>query len=80
MKAGPGRPKGLQNKTTKVLKDMILGALDKAGGEAYLLKQAKDNPNAFMTILGKVLPMQVAGDPENPLRVVTSVRLVGPDG
>ena len=38
---------------------MILGALDEAGGQAYLAQQARQNPTAFMTLLGKVLPQQV---------------------
>lgn len=56
---GPGRPKGSQNKTTKAVKDMILAALDKAGGEDYLARQSEENPTAFMSLLGRVLPMQV---------------------
>lgn len=56
---GPGRPKGSQNKQTKALKEMILHALDEAGGIQYLLAQAHDNPNAFMTLVGKVLPLDV---------------------
>lgn len=70
-KAGPGRPKGLPNKTTTALKEAILLAAEQAGGKggtvAYLKKQAIDNPAAFMTLLGKVLPMQVQGDPSAPL-------------
>jgi hypothetical protein len=58
---GPGRPKGMQNKVTKQLKEMVLGALDQAGGEAYLLTQARDNPGPFMTLLGKILPTQLTG-------------------
>lgn len=61
---GPGRPKGSQNKVTKALKDMILGALDEAheeGGIAYLKQQAKDNPTAFLSLVGRVLPMTVTG-------------------
>jgi len=66
--AGKGRVKGVPNKLTKELKDMIIEALDEAGGVEYLVRQAKKkNPTAFMTLLGKVLPMQVAGDPNNPL-------------
>jgi hypothetical protein len=38
---------------------MILGALHKAGGVAYLARQAKESPAAFMTLVGKVLPTQV---------------------
>lgn len=62
---GPGRPKGIPNKTTQALKDMILGALDNKGGVAYLEKQADENPTAFLTLVGKVLPMTVAGTGEN---------------
>lgn len=54
-----GRQKGTPNKTTAAVKDMILGALDKAGGLDYLLRQSDENPTAFMTLVGKVLPLQV---------------------
>jgi hypothetical protein len=63
-KAGPGRPKGKPNKLTAALKDMILTAMDEAhpeGSVAYLRQQAQDNPVAFMGLVGKVLPLQVAG-------------------
>jgi hypothetical protein len=71
-----GRPKGSPNKTTKALKEMILGALDQAGGEAYLLQQARENPNAFLTLVGKVLPTTLAGDPNNPVTVTTIKRVI----
>lgn len=75
--SGQGRPKGAQNKTTKALKEMILGALDQAGGESYLLQQARENPNAFLTLVGKVLPTTLAGDPENPPSI--TVTFIEPD-
>ena len=59
-----GRQKGTPNKTTGALKDMILKALDQAdpdGAIAYLKKQAQANPTAFMSLVGKVLPLQVSG-------------------
>lgn len=59
-----GRVKGTPNKLTGALKDMILSALDTAGGVNYLVAQAHDNPSAFMTLVGKVLPLQVGGDPD----------------
>ena len=80
--AGKGRPKtggrqkGTPNKLTADVKAMVLEALDKAGGVSYLLTQAQSNPNAFLTLVGKVLPMTVAGDPQNPLGVVTRIELV----
>lgn len=76
---GPGRPKGAANRTTTLLKDAILRAADEAGGAdglvGYLKKQAKDNPGPFMALLGKVLPMQVAGGLEitGNLTVVSGV-------
>lgn len=79
-RAGMGRPKGSQNKTTALLKDAILKAAANAGkGDmvAYLTQQATDNPGPFMALLGKVLPLQIAGDTENPLRV-SIIELVAP--
>ena len=61
--AGKGRPPGTPNKTTKALKDMILGALEQAGGEEYLLECARDPKLAgpFLTLVGKVLPTTLQG-------------------
>jgi hypothetical protein len=75
-----GRAKGTVNKTTALLKDAILKAAELAGGEqglvGYLAQQAVDNPGPFMALLGKVLPLQIAGDPNNPLEVVTRIERV----
>lgn len=64
-KPGPGRPKGAPNKLTMAVKDMVLAALDKAGGVNYLVQQAQENPTAFMTLVGKIIPTQVNGPGEN---------------
>ena len=66
--AGKGRPKGSQNKATKALKDMILGALDDAGGQDYLRRQSIENPTAFMTLIGKVLPTTINADVNGDLK------------
>jgi hypothetical protein len=58
---------------------MILTALDKAGGAEYLLTQAHDNPTAFLTLVGKVLPLTVAGDKDSPLLTGLTVTFVKPD-
>ena len=50
-----GRSAGTPNKFSADLRAMILAALDGAGGEAYLQHQAIENPNAFLTLLGKVI-------------------------
>ena len=60
-----GRAKGTPNKTTALLKDAILKAATDAGDgdmAAYLQAQATANPGPFMALLGKVLPMQIAGE------------------
>jgi hypothetical protein len=72
------RPKGSANKATKALKDMILASLDKAGGEQYLLTQATSNPTAYMTLVGKVLPLQV--DAEHKGTIVAQVVFKGLNG
>lgn len=71
-----GSRKGKPNKITADVKAMILSALDKAGGADYLYEQAKENPNAFLTLVGKVLPMTVAGDYASPLSIAIIERRV----
>ncbi len=62
---GKGRKAGVPNKMTALLKDAILQAAQDAGGEGglvgYLTLQAEENPGPFLSLLGKVLPMQVVG-------------------
>lgn len=72
--SGQGRPKGTPNKTTALVKDMVSKALDAAGGEKYLVKQSKENPVAFLTLVGKLIPVQVGGDPEGNAIVINIVR------
>src|SRR5215468_9757638 len=62
-----GRQKGTPNKMSKALKDMVLGALDDVGGQEYLARMSQEQPGAFMTLLGKVLPTTLAGEPGAPL-------------
>lgn len=69
LRKGGGRKKGVPNKATKALKDMILGALDQAGGQDYLVKQAKINPQAFMGLIGKVLPQELKNQVEGGFTV-----------
>ena len=70
-----GRQKGTPNRLTADLKDMILGALNAKGGQRYLEEQAALNPVAFLTLVGKVLPMTLQGNPDEPITytIVTGV-------
>lgn len=77
-RAGMGRPKGVPNKTTVALKDMILQALDGAGGVDYLQERAQDPKTAaaFLGLVGKVLPMAVTGPDGGAVQTVTRIELV----
>jgi|SRR5215472_4749190 len=66
---GSGRPKGAPNKNSQQIRDMIIGALQQVGGTEYLARQALENPSSFLTLVGKVLPMQVVGDENKPLSI-----------
>jgi hypothetical protein len=77
-----GSRKGVPNKASKELKDMILKALDGAGGVEYLQERAKDprTASAFLTLVGKVLPMTVQGPGADGAHVFTVIerRIVRP--
>jgi hypothetical protein len=66
--SGQGRPKGRLNKTTQAVKDMIEGALREAGGQAYLAKQAVENPGPFLALVGKILPREMVGPGGGPIQ------------
>ena len=73
LRKGGGRPKGVPNKTTALLKDAILAAATKAGGRegliGYLEAQAKANPQSFLPLLGKVLPLQLTGEDGGAIQI-----------
>ena len=64
--------KGVPNKVTADIKCMILTALSNVGGASYLEERANDPKTAaaFLGLVGKVLPMTIAGDPNAPQRIV----------
>ena len=83
LRAGAGRPPGAQNKISLSLKNMILQALDEAGGVDYLKRLAIENSSAFASLLGRVLPTTLqasdsAGRAE--LKMTFTRRIVYPDG
>jgi hypothetical protein len=70
---GPGRPKGSKDKIPQDVKAMVLEALSHAGGAEYLCMQAFDNPKAFLSLVGRVLPLQVTGKDGAPIDLAVSV-------
>lgn len=75
--AGRGRPKGAQNKLTKTVKQAIEAAFDQVGGADYLARMAEQQPAAFLTLIGKVLPMQVEhSNPDGSLKAPTTIQII----
>ena len=62
-----GSRKGIPNKITADVRAMVLAALDRVGGEDYLAQQARDNPKAFLSLLGRIIPTQVTGPGDKEL-------------
>jgi hypothetical protein len=53
------RRKGTPNKLTKGLKEAIISALERAGGEDWLVALAKSDKRTFASLLGRVLPTEI---------------------
>jgi len=78
-----GRPAGTPNKTTRLLKDAIMRAAELTGEDmngkegliGYCKFLAVNEPKAFATLLGKVMPLQVTGEDGGPVRI-TKIELV----
>ena len=64
-----GRQKGSTNKLTSNLKDMIVNALSDVGGVEYLKKQAKENPTAFLTLVGKIIPLTLGAEGKGEIKI-----------
>lgn len=62
-----GRPKGVPNKIGISFKNMIENAVNKLGGEDWLVSVGVSDPKAITSLMGKCMPTVVAGDPENPI-------------
>ena len=76
-----GRVKGTPNTTTTLLKDAIIAAATKAGGdgglEAYLAARAQDdNKTPFLGLLGRVIPLQHEGNSEKPITHKVTIEFV----
>ena len=76
-----GRQKGTPNKTTKAAKEAIAEAADRLGGAERLVAWVREEPQNervfWGTIYPKLLPLQVAGDENNPIRTVNEIVLRG---
>lgn len=66
-----GRTKGTPNKVNAAVKEAILGAFNKVGGQAYLERVAENDARVFCGLLGRVLPTQLAGTADEPIRIAS---------
>ena len=65
------RPVGSKGSDAIKLRNTIIASFtdDRVGGIEYLVKQAHENPVAYMGLIGKVLPKEVnlGGQEDNPV-------------
>lgn len=66
--AGRGRKRGSKNKIPASIKAMVLEALNNLGGVKYLEIQAMNNPTAFLSLLGRLIPQEVEATVEGEVR------------
>lgn len=55
-----GSRKGCPNKVSATIKDDVLRAFEEVGRWRYLVRQAEENPRAFMHLLSRCVPQEVA--------------------
>lgn len=65
----PGKPKGAVNKTTKLVKEVFATVFSELQEDpkANLKTWGSQNPTEFYKLASKLIPIQLSGDPENPL-------------
>ena len=63
---------------TREIREMVIAALEKAGGVDYLATQAVKNPIAFLALLGKVLPLQVKAEHEAGPKLARALTWLNP--
>ena len=71
-----GRAKGTPNKIDGQVREMVLTALRDLGGKEYFATQAISNPNAFLKLIGKMLPLQTAGKTSETSTVSGNIRVI----
>ena len=67
-----GRQKGTPNKITRDIREAVLQSFEIVGGAQYLAEQARLNPTAYLSLVGKVLPLQVTGADDGPVKLTVA--------
>lgn len=71
-----GRQAGTPNKLTATVKEAVVLAAEQTGQDGkgkdgligYLKHVAATDVKAFAGLLGRVIPLQIGGDPDNPIQ------------
>jgi hypothetical protein len=66
-KSGAGRKKGTPNKWSRDIREAVLNALERLGGDDYLVMLGRRERKAFSNLIGKAMPMRVEGAGGKPL-------------
>ena len=74
---GPGRKKGVPNKSNALIRDMIANALEQVGGVEYLARVAESHPGPFLALVGKVMPVQITGANGGAIEHGITLQVVG---
>lgn len=74
---GAGRPKGSLDKGNATIRQMIVQALDESGGVEYLKTTAASHPAAFLSLIGKVMPIEIANPPGEEFKTGVTLNIVG---
>ena len=75
---GAGRPAGAVNKLNAELKTIITNAFEELGGASYLVEVGRNNPVAFLNLLGKIVPKDIKAD-VNLRTILKRIDLTGGD-
>lgn len=81
-KGNPGKPKGAVNKSTKQVKDIFAEAFTELQKDSAtkLTAWGKKNLTEFYKLSSKLIPLQLTGDPDNPIRSELTVTVVHSNG
>lgn len=64
-----GKPKGAVNHSTRIVKEVFADTFSELQKDkkANLHVWAKENPTEFYKLVSKLIPLQLASDPDNPI-------------
>ena len=65
-----GRKKGTPNHITTDLKQAIINALDRLGGEEWFIRLGKRDAKSFANLIGRCIPTKLVGPDDGAIKVL----------